>query len=67
MFSLLNSLVTILVIVGALNWGFEAMEMNLVTIVTNPIKQVVDLPYEKIVYMMVAMSGIVMAIRKLKN
>lgn len=50
-----------LVIIGSLNWGAVALGTNVVEVIANKLRNYEDLPYEKIVYISVAMAAVVLA------
>ena len=54
-------LCAMLVIIGSLNWGAVALGTNIVEVIANKLRNYQDLPYEKIIYISVAMAAIVLA------
>jgi uncharacterized membrane protein YuzA (DUF378 family) len=55
-----------LIIIGAINWGFEAFDYNLVEKLSGSINKLfnVNYPINKIIYILVAVAGIALALKE---
>ena len=55
-----------LVIIGAINWGFEAFDHNLVKLLSNFLNNLMNsnYPIDKIIYIIVAIAGFSLAIKR---
>lgn len=62
----IHMLVTFIALIGAVNWGLTAFGYNLVKIIADTINKFMktDLPIEKGIYIIVALCGIRLALRK---
>ena len=62
----LNMIMVALVLIGALNWGLTAFDYNIVAILDTYVKQVsnMNIPLAKTVYILVALSGIYLAVQR---
>lgn len=61
-----NMILTVLVIIGAINWGAHAMDYNIVDFLSESINKSLktDLHLNKVIYMLVAVAGIYLAFQR---
>lgn len=62
----LQMLITAVVIIGALNWGTTALGYNLVQLLSNGVNRLLktNLPIDKVIYIAVALCGVLLAMKK---